>query len=90
MEFLKLTFEWKLVIAFEQIKVRFGYKARTQKSDLKHPACPTGCGHRSPQGTGAQAQGTRPGPAPRRAAQRSRWYRVPSALAARGAGALGS
>lgn len=39
MEFLKLTFEWKLVIGFQQIKVRFGCKARTHESDREKPAC---------------------------------------------------
>lgn len=38
-EFLKLTFEWKLVIGFQQIKVRFGCKARTHESDREEPAC---------------------------------------------------
>lgn len=39
MEFLKLTFEWKLVIGFQQIRVRSGCKARTQESDPETPAC---------------------------------------------------
>lgn len=38
-EFLKLTSEWKLVIGFQQIKVRFGCKARTHESDGEEPAC---------------------------------------------------
>lgn len=38
MEFLELTLEWKLVIAFHQNKVRFACKARTHEWDQKDPA----------------------------------------------------
>lgn len=61
MEFLKLTLEWKLVIACQQTKVRSGRKARTHEWDPKAPACEPAAAGRAPA---PWRRGLVPGPAP--------------------------
>lgn len=73
MEFLKLTFEWKLVIGFQQIKVRFGCKARTHESDREKPACALAAATEALEAP-RLVQGRAPPAGEQRAAQRSQRY----------------